>query len=128
MSAKNSDLKRVAELYEVIQETKRRVEFAGIDKGTFLAADSVEGRILADGLLMCVFRATEEAGAMSEETRTAHPEIYWRGIKSMRNVLAHDYGEVDREAVWDSIEHDFPELERFCLAYAEEQGIDLREV
>ena len=126
MSAKNSDLKRVAELYEVIQETRRRVESTHVDRTSFLEADSVEGRILADGLLMCVFRATEEAGSMSAETRAAHPEIYWRGIKSMRNVLAHDYGEVDREMVWDSIEHDFPELERFCLAYAEENGIDLR--
>lgn len=126
MSAKNSDLKRVAELYEVIQETRRRMESTHVDRTSFLEADSVEGRILADGLLMCVFRATEEAGSMSEETRAAHPEIYWRGIKSMRNVLAHDYGEVDREMVWDSIEHDFPELERFCLAYAEENGIDLR--
>ncbi len=125
MSAKNSDYKRVAELYEVIQETRRRVAFGGMDRESFIAADTVEARILADGLLMCVFRATEEAGSMSEETRAAHPEIYWRGIKSMRNVLAHDYGQVDREAVWDSIEHDFPQLEKFCLAFAEENGIDL---
>lgn len=125
MSAKNSDYKRVVELYEVIQETRHRLTFAQIDRGTFLAADSIESRVLADSLLMCVFRATEEAGSMSEETRAAHPEIYWRGIKSMRSVLAHDYGEVDREAVWDSIEHDFPELEKSCLAYAEENGIEL---
>lgn len=96
-----------------------------MDKEAFIAADTIEARILANGLLMRVFRATEEAGSMSEETRAANPEIYWRGIKSMRNVLAHDYGEVDREAVWDSIEHDFSELERFCLAFAEENGIDL---
>ena len=108
-----------------IQETKRRVEFADIDERSFLEAESVESRILADGLLMCVFRAAEEAGSMSEEARAAHLEIYWRGIKSMRNILAHDYGEVDRELVWNSIEHDFPKLEKFCLAYAEENGIDL---
>ena len=125
MSAKNSDYTRVAELYGVIQETKGRVAYVGMDKEAFIAADTFDARILANGLLMCVFRATEEAGSMSEEARAAHPVIYWRGIKSMRNVLAHDYGEVDREAVWDSIEHDFSELERFCLAFAEENGIDL---
>lgn len=125
MSAKSSDAQRVSELYRVIQETKCRVEFASLDREAFLKTDSVENRILADGLLMCVFRATEEAGAISGETRDAHPEIYWRGIKSMRNILAHDYGEVDREVVWDSIEYDFPELEKFCLSYAEDNGIDL---
>ena len=125
MSAKNSDYTRVAELYGVIQETKGRVAYVGMDKEAFIAADTFDARILVNGLLMCVFRATEEAGSISEETCAAHPVIYWRGIKSTRNVLAHDYGEVDREAVWDSIEHDFSELERFCLAFAEENGIDL---
>lgn len=59
---------------------------------------------------------------MSQETREAYPSIYWAGIKSMRNILAHDYGAADREAIWDSIECDFPELEEFCIAYCEDHG------
>lgn len=122
MSAKGTDIKRVKELYAVIQETKERLAHLGLTKENFLHDGSVGGRLVADGLLMCVFRATEEAGSISQETRGKYPSIYWAGIKSMRNVLAHDYGAADREAIWDSIEHDFPELERFCLAYCEDCG------
>lgn len=51
---------------------------------------------------------------MSQETRKAYPLIFWAGIKSMRNILAHDYGATDREAIWDSIERDFPNLKLFA--------------
>ena len=122
MSAKGADIKRVRELYAVIQETKERLAHLNLTKEDFLSDETVGGRLAADGLLMCVFRATEEAGAMSQETREAYPSIYWAGIKSMRNILAHDYGAADREAIWDSIECDFPELEEFCIAYCEDHG------
>ena len=125
MSAKSDDARRVQELYAVIQETKERLAYLGFTREKFLDDGSVGARLAADGLLMCVYRATEEAGAMAEDTRRAYPWIYWNGIKSMRNILAHDYGNADREAIWDSIEHDFPELERFCVAYCEDRGIAL---
>ena len=125
MSAKNSDDARVLELYRVIQETKTRIEALGVTKKTFLADDSALNRAAADSLLMCVFRATEEAGSMSSETRRAHPDIEWRCISGMRNILAHDYGNVDREIIWASIEHDFPELGAFCKDYATAHGLNL---
>lgn len=125
MNAKNSDIKRVQELYSVIQETKLRVQAFGITKGEFLGSDSVQNRSIADSLLMCVFRATEEAGNMSESVKQAYPAIAWSGIRSMRNILAHDYGSVDKAIIWASIEHDFPELEDFCCEYCESCGISL---
>ena len=125
MNAKNSNAKRVQELYSVIRETKERVKVFGVTREKFLSEDTVEMRSVADSLLMCVFRATEEAGSMSEDVRKAFPKIEWRGIYTMRNILAHDYGAVDREIVWASIDHDFPELEEFCLEYAEEHGLEL---
>ena len=43
----------------------------------------------------------EAAGRVSEVFREAHPEIPWRKIIAQRNVLAHEYGEVDDEIMWD---------------------------
>lgn len=125
MNAKNTDLKRVRELYAIIQETKKRIQEFGITKREFLESDSVRNRMIADGLLMCVFRATEEAGALSSEVREAYPAIEWSGIHTMRNILAHDYGSADRDIIWASIEHDFPELEEFCIAYCEGHGCSI---
>ncbi len=40
-----------------------------------------------------------------------HPGIDWKAIAGMRNVLVHDYFDVDFEAVWDVITRDLPPLE-----------------
>ena len=36
----------------------------------------------------------------------------WRGPKTLRNVLAHQYFDVNLETVWEVIERDLPILEK----------------
>ena len=43
----------------------------------------------------------------------------------MRNRLAHAYGEVDREILWEVISEDFDELLSSCRAYCDEKGLEL---
>ena len=50
----------------------------------------------------------------AREVLDAYPEIGWQGIRGMRNILAHDYGHVDREIVWAAIDKDFGLLEQAC--------------
>jgi uncharacterized protein with HEPN domain len=42
----------------------------------------------------------EAARQVSDEFRDGHPEIPWRGLVGLRNVLAHEYGEVLVERLW----------------------------
>lgn len=52
----------------------------------------------------------EAAGRVSESMKNAHPEIPWRKVIAQRNVLVHDYAEIDDMLVWRvAIEH-IPEL------------------
>lgn len=125
MSAKKSDDGRVAEIYRVICETESRIKDLKISKDKFLNDDSVQGRNLVDGIFMCIYRVTEEAGQMSQETKEGHPEIPWRAIYGMRNIFAHDYGKVDRTIVWGALTTDLPCLKDFCKTYANEHGIEL---
>lgn len=39
------------------------------------------------------------------ETRSAHPEIPWRNMARMRDVLIHDYMGVDLEIVREVVEN-----------------------
>jgi uncharacterized protein with HEPN domain len=42
----------------------------------------------------------EAARQVSDAFQQAHPEIPWRPIIAQRHVLAHDYGRIDHERIW----------------------------
>ena len=52
----------------------------------------------------------EAAAGLSEEFRTTHPEVAWRDLIGMRNILAHGYFHVDLDIVWVAITRDVPHL------------------
>ena len=107
MNARKSDSLRAQEVLETIGETFERLRAFGISEERFLSDDDLETRVLVDALLMCVLRATEEAGKLSDDSKFRHPEIDWRGVSGMRNYLVHDYGNVDRRIVWDAVNEEF---------------------
>lgn len=39
-----------------------------------------------------------------------HPEIPWMKIKAIRNLVAHDYFELEFEVVWKTVREDLPQL------------------
>ncbi len=54
----------------------------------------------------------EAAKRVSHTFRESHPEIPWKGIIGLRNVLAHEYGEVLVERTWRVATERLPELVR----------------
>lgn len=121
MSARKSDAARAWEVLEAIGETFDRIEAFGISEERFLKDDDLETRVLADALLMCVLRVTEEAGELSDASKRQHPEIDWRGVSGMRNYLVHDCGNVDRKMVWQAVTDDFESLLSACKQIIDEE-------
>ena len=52
----------------------------------------------------------EAARRVSSQTRELHPEIPWAAMIGMRNLMIHDYDDVDMDIVWDTVHRDLPEL------------------
>jgi uncharacterized protein with HEPN domain len=52
----------------------------------------------------------EAARHVSAELKQAHPEIPWRAMIGQRNILAHEYGEVRHEMIWNVATLRIPDL------------------
>ena len=52
----------------------------------------------------------EAARRVSDAFQAAHPEIPWKEIKGLRNVLAHQYDELDLQQLWRAAVMHSPEL------------------
>lgn len=50
-----------------------------------------------------------------------------RAMSGLRNILAHDYGQVDRKIIWSVVEKDFPTLLESCKRYCTALGVELNE-
>jgi len=56
----------------------------------------------------------EAARQMPRSFKEKHPEIPWREIASLRNVIAHEYFGLDKTILWDVVQTQIPTLkERF---------------
>ncbi|MEW6306111.1 MAG: HepT-like ribonuclease domain-containing protein [Verrucomicrobiota bacterium] len=65
----------------------------------------------------------EAARHLSPEVRQALPEVPWKLITAMRNILIHDYDDVDLDVVWDTVQRDVPSLiERLESHLAKDTG------
>jgi uncharacterized protein with HEPN domain len=52
----------------------------------------------------------EAARRLSPQAQSLFPEVPWRLITAMRNILIHDYADVDLDIVWDTVQRDIPTL------------------
>ena len=59
---------------------------------------------------MCIIQIGELTKMFSDDFKAEHPEIPWRAIKAMRNVLVNEYEEVNLESAWNDLTLSIPEL------------------
>ncbi|MBI2027628.1 MAG: DUF86 domain-containing protein [Deltaproteobacteria bacterium] len=57
----------------------------------------------------------EAARALTEKLKMKLSNIDWHEIIGMRNVIVHEYLDVDYDQVWDTIQKDLPKLREDVL-------------
>jgi len=63
----------------------------------------------------------EAIGKLSEELKRIYPEVPWKKIRGMRNILVHDYFGIDLDIVWRVIEVELPGLKGHILSMLEKE-------
>ena len=104
-----SDADRVTHMLDAI--AKMRISLEGLTKAEFLGND--DKKAVAERYIMIV---GEAAHMVSRETRERFPQIPWLDANDMRNVVAHEYMQVDYNEVWNVATGDCPKLEEQLLA------------
>ena len=89
-----------------IQECIARVE-QYTQAGRALFMDS---SLIQDGVIRNLQTLGQSVLKLSEALKSAHPEVDWRSIVGLRNVLVHDYLGVNVARIWEIVEQDLPDL------------------
>ena len=80
-----------------------------------------------NAVALCLMQIGELTIKLSQEFKDGHKEIPWRAIRGMRNVVAHEYGNIDEETVWETAENGTKELKDFCMRFAmDSQTFDIQ--
>ncbi|TRZ50580.1 DUF86 domain-containing protein [bacterium] len=56
----------------------------------------------------------EAAGKLPDQIQKGEPEIDWRKIKGLRNILIHEYFGINLPIVWDVVQNKLGPLESVC--------------
>ena len=95
-----------ASLLDMVNAAKRLLKFAeGLDKSALVTNEEKQSAILYQ--VIVIGEATKR---LSSEFRSQHPEIPWKDIARMRDILAHQYDRINLNTLWDVIHQDIPEL------------------
>jgi uncharacterized protein with HEPN domain len=109
------DMSLIREKLEQIEESLQRIirRSAGVESPEDFTA-SEENLDKLDAIAMALLAIGESFKKIDIETDgqylEKYPEIDWRGVIGLRNVLAHDYFDIDPEEIFKICRRDIPQL------------------
>ena len=74
--------------------------------------DFMKNELLRDACHANLMVISEAIAHMTEETKQVHPDLKWREIIGLRNLIVHEYFRINWKTVWEVITIDVKELER----------------
>ncbi len=66
----------------------------------------------------------EAANMLTRHFQQLHPELPWRQIVGMRNVLVHGYANISDRQLWQTVNEDLPPMKQIINRYLAETNWD----
>ena len=89
-----------------VQECINRIQqYTEAGRSAFMASTLVQ-----DGVIRNLQTLGQSAVKLSDALKSSHPEVDWKSIVGLRNVLVHDYLGVNVARIWEIVERDLPDL------------------
>lgn len=94
-------------LIDILNAVKRVLRYsAGVTRSDLEGDDEKLSAILYQITII-----GEAAKRLSSDLRQQHSNLPWREMAGMRDVIVHDYDQLDFDVVWDVIQNKLPELQ-----------------
>lgn len=90
-------------------EINHTIDTFGRDYEVFVA-----NTIYQNAVALCVLQIGELTTHFTDDFKNTYTKIPWNQIKALRNVVAHNYGGIDKETLWETLMQDIPELREYC--------------
>jgi hypothetical protein len=75
-------------------------------------------RLLQKAVTMSMLQIGELTTHLSDEFKDlTNNEMDWRNLKGLRNIVAHQYGSIQFDLIWQIKENDIPMIMDFCQKY-----------
>jgi uncharacterized protein with HEPN domain len=105
---------------QMIEAAEAALEFCEGHTAEGFAGD----RLVGYAVVRAIQLIGQAARGVSSDLQAAHPDIPWREMIGMRNVVVHDYADVDLALVWKTVRDDLPGLvERLRAILDEDSGV-----
>ena len=93
-------------LTDIMESAKQALKYAyDCELDEFLLNDLIQDAVIRR------FEVIGEASSrVSQAVKDKYNDIPWNEMKSMRNILIHQYDDVDLDNVWETVQRDLSDL------------------
>jgi uncharacterized protein with HEPN domain len=98
-----ADRERLIDIVEALEAIRGYV-------GGSLEEPSIGGPVVLDAVLFRLMVIGEAVKHVSRDRLERAPDIRWRDIAGLRDLIAHEYFRIQRQIIEDTVRRDLPEL------------------